>query len=99
MNTTARHLTWPDYGMSIDVPAGWEVFPGANNGSNEIARIKREPAELSLTLIVWKQPAYGAAIGTYADGVRRGLEAGGYKDFELKPVTIAGYDAQQLTAE
>lgn len=98
MNTSAHHLAWPDYGMAFDIPEGWEVFPGANNGSNEIVRIKREPAELTLTLIVWKQPAHGAALDVYSEGVKRGLEAAGYKDFDLRPVTIAGYEAHQLTA-
>lgn len=97
MNTTAHHLAWPDYGFAIDIPSAWEVFPGANNGSNEIARIKRDPAELSLTLIVWKHPAHGATLDAFAAGVRRALEAGGYKEFDVREVSVAGYDAHQLT--
>lgn len=98
MNATTRHLTWPHFGFAIDIPSDWEVFPGANNGSNEIARIKRNSEELSLTLILWKRPAHGATFDAFATSVQHALEAGGYKDFDHRAVSIAGYDAHQLTA-
>jgi RNA polymerase sigma factor (sigma-70 family) len=97
--TTGRRLGWPDLGFTVTVPVDWEVFPGEHKSSNEIVRVKRDAAELSLTLIIWKQPAHGASLGEFVEKVRRPLAAHGYADFRVEAVEVAGQNAMTLQAQ
>ena len=96
---TGRRLEWPDLGFSVTVPSEWEVFPGEHTASSEIVRVKRDAAELSLTMIIWKRPAHGASLAEFAESVRRSLAARGYAEFRIEAASVAGHDAVTLQAQ
>lgn len=95
---TTKTLEWPTYGFGLDIPTDWEVFPGQQSGSPEIARITRDAAELGLTLILWKWPNE-ASEPDFLAGVQASLEARSYADFAIHTTTTTGgLRAQSLTA-
>lgn len=96
--SATRAIEWPNYGFAIEIPSGWDVFPGdGSNGS--VAQLRSRAARLSLALNIWKLPNEGATPDQFAKSVQQSLETGGYQNFEITRVDgPAGFECRRLAA-
>ena len=87
----------PEFGYSVQLPAGWQRRdPDLTNSPWETARFA-DPGDRRHSLIVFRSPVQpGSEATVVAERVRNTLAASMFTDFTMRPIPFAGQPGARL---